>query len=706
MDIRRLEEKREELASHLAGGYSPRIKLFSITGFIAELSESGDNNLIEAYLAEFVDEYLYLLKIYEPTGLPPSVTDEIMLALNNFIHSGISWDHIEAFKAVKENLALKLAELKNSLLKGERAIRERLYFPVLEYNSDQHGETGFLEFLDIKIYKSKNGAEDKFLIVPSGEKIEKRLDDQIRDAWAAALNFVRGKSLKTETHHEVVISFDKKYGEYVGSSLGLVLTIGFIEELLSYYRAREVVKIKSGTAITGGVDADGKVQPLPSSSVITKTEVAFYSTVNYLAVPKDNDSTAAEKLSELNKAYPQRRLKIIGIESIADLLDRRNLVEINKISAAKYVSKKLYKQKYHYIVILILLAAVGFFFAKNFNNDPASLEFENHILTVKNKYGNTLWSTHIDYPDYPPNIEQRNNRTARLFDINNDGRKEVILTEESLNELQNKQDLGRVACFDYKHKLLWQYVFHDTISTRIEKFTPFYGLKIFDINDKIKDPQLLLVGQQKDFYPSPLIKLRLRDGKQVGKIFWHPGGGSGGFIKDLRGDGRQEVVATAISNGLERCVFYSIDYDKLTGTAPTTADYTFYNRKTADFNCYTILPKTDLNAYFHERFNLLGNQPLLTYDGLIYFSLTAENLGGDNSPAIGYEFDKNYNLKQIIIGDKFRVMRDSLVAEGKIKGPYTETPAYHKYLRDQIKYWNGRSFVGITEYEKTKELHK
>ena len=691
-NLLKLEEKRQEIGPILWGSISPRYKLFVLTEFIEELCKSDNKNLIEAYFAEFLDEYLALLKIYELTGLEPIKTELIISTLHKIIGYNLFNEYRDKFLLIEESLSQKFNGIKSALLENELTNSEHLYFPVLEYYTNQNGESGFLESLEIKIHKTGDKKEDIFFIIPSGEKIEKRLNDQIKSSWKVAIDFVAEKSIKISSYHEVVISFDKKYGEYVGNSLGLVLTLGFIEELLRLYQTRDIIKIKSGIAISGGVQNNGIVIPLSEKIICTKVEVAFFSTINYLVVPKENEGSAVETLSSLQLKYPKRNLKIIGVISVWDLIDRRSLINIGKTNIAVFTAKKIYKYKYSFALLLLFLFITGYFLGHNYDNNPDSLDISNNILSVKNKYGNILWQEHVNYDKKTlSNVPY----IARIFDVNNSGKNDVILTSESLNELHNKKEFGRVACFNYKHKLLWEYTFRKRIDTKVENFSPFYSLKILAINNDIHEPEILLVGQHINFYPSPIFRLRLKDGKRIGPIFWHPGGGSWGLLTKSDRNGKDELIATSISNGFERCVLYSIDYYKLKGTAPTTSNYRFLNQPIADFNQYIILPKSDLNRYYDERYNFLSSPPIITYDTLIYFSLAEEKFSNESDASLGYEFYKNLKFKDVIIGDKFRSVRDSLVAEGKIKGPYTETPAYHKYLRDQIKYWDGTKFVSI-----------
>lgn len=693
MDLKGLEAAREELASLLVGEFSPRLKLFLLSDFIDELCCLNNKNIVESYLAEFIDEYIALLKIFEPSGLEPSKVKVTLHTLQTVIDINIFTDQNHQLSSLLKSLNYRIGELEGILNGNESAGDEHIYFPVVEHSGGLHDGNGLLDSVDVKISKNINSTKDNFYIIPTIEKIEKRLNDQIRNSWNVARRYVLAKFIKISEYHDIVIKFDKKYGEYIGNSLGLTLTFAFIEELLKYYQARELVRIKAGVALTGGITGDGTVINLTEDILSAKTETVFYSTASYFVVPKEGEKTAQLKSENLLKKYPGRNLKIFGVESIYDLMDRRTLIDIKSINPIIFLGKKLKKRKFTLALIFILLVSTGYFLAKDYDDNPYSLDFSNHIMKVKNKFGNTLWQTRVNYSDLFPLQEYNINRMARIVDVDKDGRNDVILANEQFDLLKNSKDFGRISCYNYEHKLLWKYTFRDSIRTKNEKFTPYYSLNILGINNDLPEPEILLVGQHENYYPSPLIKLRLRDGKRVGDIFWHSGGGSQGFIADIDGDGKDEVVADAISNGLESCVLYSIDYDKLKGTSPTTGNYTLLNMPVADFDHYLVLPKSDLNGYYKERYNYLEGPPFITYDSLLYVGLREAQLNNVNNPGITYEFDKKFNLVQIVIGDKFRVVRDTLVAEGKIKGPFTETKEYKKYLKDQIKYWNGKKFV-------------
>ena len=323
MNAADLEITRGQLLQVLIEELSPRYKLFSITEFIQDLDKINNKNIFESYIAEFIDEYIALLKLYNPSGLEPSKTELIINTMRKIEEYGVFGSYQSEFIRIKNSLSKKLEELKAILSGEESSATEHLYFPVLEHNARENSKTGFLEFLDIKINKVSGKSEDVFFIIPSREQIEKRLNEQIKNSWMEAKKFLREKSVKITQSHEIVISFNGKYGEYVGNSLGLVLTIGFIEKLVQLYQTKDIIKIKACVAMTGGIDKEGVISPLPEEIISAKVEVAFYSNVKFLVVPQENKEYAEKILDSLKIKFPKRDLVIIGASNLDDILRQK-----------------------------------------------------------------------------------------------------------------------------------------------------------------------------------------------------------------------------------------------------------------------------------------------------------------------------------------------------------------------------------------------
>jgi hypothetical protein len=566
-----------------------------------------------------------------------------------------------------------------------------LQFPVIEKSDDDKFLFGFLETLTISISKPALLKEDVFIVIPDFGHLDNRLNLQIKSSWQFAKNYFSSSIKKSKQYHEVVVRFNKKYGIYEGSSLGIVLTIGFIQELIQFYNLRNAVSLGSNIASTGSVDDNGIIDAVGNESIQKKVETVFYSGVQKFIVPSDDLPAAGKRLSLIQKIYPERELEIIGVPSVYDLLDRRSLINIKKQNIIKWGTKKALKNKFSIAVLLLLLIVSSYFFVQDYDDNPISIDHVSVPGTglVKNKYGKTLWeiynfptpSNEISHPHYF-------NHQSRLFDVDADNKNELFLCELGID--------GTLFCFDNSGIMKWKYDYRRVVQTPKRVFSDFYRInKIIDIVNNDGTIELLAAGQESHYYPNPILKINAVTGELIDDSFWHPGGIQGALLKDIDDDGKLELVASGISNGMKSAFLFSIEYDKLNGTAPTDENYTFLNQQIADFDYYILLPKTDLSIFLTEKYNSTIDSPQIMQTANFIEVKTVEDIVGyRNYPLeINYDFSLDFSDVRITIPEGFVYKRDSLVLSGILNPPLSSTKEYNEILKKNIKRWNGSEFV-------------
>jgi len=582
--------------------------------------------------------------------------------------------------------------------KRTNEIKTKLFFPLLDLNTKGGNRFGILESITIKI--SKANRSDNFILVPSLSEIDKQLEDQIKISWFVAYGYVKNKKKNLAAYHEVIIQFDRRIGHYEGNSLGAVLTINFIIELLKFYNADYLFNIKPETALTGSIDSDGKINSITDGIIKDKVEKVFYSSISNFIIPDVNRIAAQEKLKELKEEYSKRELNLIPINNLDDLLDRRNLIDIRKqnpiVRSAKFAKK-------HWgvsLLIMLLLLFISYFYSKEYDDNPAILENVAQTLCVKNKAGKLLWTKAVYYYGHSIFQEDYLKYFQRIIDLDDDGANEVILCQEIL---ENNKEIGRVACFDKKGNLIWKYLFKDSVATKSEVLNPLYRINyVIDLYKEEKKYILLLVSSNAESFASAVFKLDAATGKRLSGTLWNAGHFNNGMIRDIDKDGEMELLMTFNNNSYERSGILAVELNKLAGTSPTTRteDYHLLNNKIAEYISYILIPNTDYNRYIHNRMNYIVSGSLVDFqdEKMIQFS-TLEDINKGNIGFINYKL--SYNLKdfEVVINSEFRVIRDTLVARGKLKLPLSDTPEYCNLLKFQILYWNGNSFVKREELE-------
>ncbi len=527
----------------------------------------------------------------------------------------------------------------------------------------------------------------------------------MEDSWEAAKQYAKKYIRKINFHHEVIISFDKRIGDYIGNSLGIALTISFIEELLSFYNAPTiVVSINYGIAFTGGNDAKGNISPVSKEIIEKKLETIFYSDINTFVIPEEDQLNAALKLKELQKDFPERKVKLIGVETFEDILNRRNLVDISKQKTIVRFYKFSKKNWASLILLLILAVVVVISGVLDLDSNPAVLDNEGYMIYVKNKNGKVLWSKKSDIDLINDFKKSEINLSQKIVDINNDGINEVILTDEDLLNTKDENDYLRVACYNNKGNLIWKYNFRDSVLTREGVPERRFKSYLIDTLTVKRTTILYLFTAHSIIYPSVVYRLNLLNGKRLKGTLWSQGHFAGALIGDFNKDGKNELVGAGINNGCERCFILSINLDQLNGQTPTLDNnYYYLNKKIAKFNQYLLLPKSDYNDYFKQRFNIIPRGNFAYQSDLNKFIFSIYEGEAENPDSFcGYTININPALNKfdIFIGDEFHVRRDSLVAKGLLKPPYTNTNAFVNILKNQVRYWNGEKFVKKEELVK------
>lgn len=683
MNIFDIERQRIEVLQDLVYCSTLRQKLFVISDYFDLLLAMKSPTLFEAYSIEFIETYISALRTYSPMYLDPAITEELLVQLNRLQQMECLSVYHKQFRLIFTSISEKLSSLRDILSGNHCEHSGKLCFPVLEIQSgtSKKIKAGFLETVTIKISKGKT--EDKFIIIPLSGSPDEKLTEQISNSWHLALSYVKRHIRRIDKFHEVIIHFDGRLGNYIGYSLGITLTFGFVEELLKYYNAPYLFHIKDNIALTGGVDRNGKILNIADDLIAEKTEVVFFSNITVLVVPFSAVQAAQKKLNDLKKLYPERDLSLSGIPDFNDLINRRNIVNIKKQNPFVRTAKLAVRHRVPSLILLMMIMAVVYNFVLVSDHNPAILVPDGKMVYIKNKFGDVLWTKPL---------EQTSPSFMRLVDIDNNGTNEILFCAESPGILKNPADFGRIACFNYEGREIWKHIFRDTISSPREVMVPSYDIRIMDIIETSGRKVLLLSTTNAPSYSSAIFKLDLVTGKRLPGTIWHSGHIGQGFLTDIDKDGESDIIACFTNNAWERSGIFGIKIRDWDTQLPSDKEYAFYNRPFEKVLFYILVPNTDYLKHQKMRNNgiLNGSVQNISRENSYAF-ITQEGPEGED----GVHYKLNYDLKNfnIVVGSDFRVRRDSLVARGILSPPLTDTKEYFDLLRSQILYWDGSKFV-------------
>ncbi|MFN3873485.1 MAG: hypothetical protein ACK4R9_10820 [Ignavibacterium sp.] len=702
----KIEEEIKRIHLISSEYYSHKLIIYNLIPLLEKIIEITNPLITEAYLTELIPTFLNSINNTTLEGISPEQLESIRNIL-----SGLS--QYEFLKKMNLNISSakekvdKWSEMLNLVLSGETDtnIEDNIQIPLLETSEQDEITLGVLENLTVKITKRKD--EDKFLIVPSEKDLEQMLDEQIKISWTLAKNYCEQFVRRIKDNHEVVIHFNRRSGLCRGNSLGLALTINFIEELLKFYNPAYIVQAQKGIAITGGLDKQGKLLPVGDEIIKLKTELVFFSTVEQLVVPKHNEFAAREKLDELKLKYPERILRVIAVEDLEDLLNRRNIVRIKKINPIVRTAKFARRNVFAVLMILLLTSLFTALLTIDLDDNPSYITLDGKKAYIKNKNGKILFN----FPFLTDNLDIDNPvLTSALFkivDIDSDGDNEIIYVADKLKENTKSREMPSIRCVDKSFNTIWSYSFLDTVYSEREMLLPPYDFTLIDTATINGRKVLLFCVNNGPSFSTAISGIELSSGIRIKNTFWGSGHTLSAIKRDINNDGQEEIVAVGIDNGFEDAVVWGIELNKLDGYRPTTKEYQIKGFKEADLIFYLRIPKQDVDKYLGIRNPSIWYYSLnfREYDKSLSFEmLTIKNPGlqliSDFIKTYIITIDSNLTVSDVVVISSFRVFRDSLVAQGKLNPPYTDTKEYKEIIKNSVLYWKNGKWVKREEWEK------
>ena len=336
-----------------------------------------------------------------------------------------------------------------------------------------------------------------------------------------------------------------------------------------------------------------------------------------------------------------------------------------------------------------------FYLFTNLDNNPAQFANEGRFLKVKNESGRTLFTKEMTFNTSVANQANLLRVSQKIFDVNKDSVNEVILCNEHVDKNDFDPLYGNyISCYDNTGKLIWRYSFKDSIKSVRGLHDLNYSILLIDADWENDIPVVYAMANNATDFPGAIFRLNAKTGKRLPGTFWNPGHFAAGKFGDFNHDGQQELIVTGINNSFEQAFIMSIDTDRLNGRAPSAEFYRLYNFDIAKLNKYILLPKTDLNNYTKQRYNMvaIGMLDYIPTTESFYFPVKEGN-GMDLIMSLYYRFNSNLTRVFINPGDEGAVSRDGLIAEGILKPPLTNTLEFVNDLIGRIKEWNGKRFV-------------
>lgn len=697
-----LDEERSKLLEKILRSSSSNARLHAYLNYFLKILSFNRPNIEEAFLTEFLEDNLNVIKRYEVWGNDPDLTRKIFEQLLTINDRPFTEDYTDDINNEITRLEKQWTEQSNILNGIENNTNDgrKAYFPVID-NEAPVNCYGLIETVTVRI--NKTDREDKFIIIPSEKEIEQRIEEQIKISWQLALTISKKYVTKHNQYHEVIISFDKKAGFYVGNSLGIALTLTFVEQILKFYNPTYIINISEGSAFTGGIDAEGNVLDTGEDVIKRKVAAVFFSNLNSFVIPKLEETYAYFALEQLKKVYPQRKLKLIPAEDIEDVLNRRDLVEVKKQKAIVRTGKFVKKNWISAIVTVFLSILFAYLFVMDFDDNPDSYFSDGNKIYVINKNGKKLQSYICFIDKYVYRNQNALKYYIKLKDIDDDGINEIFYIETEKQNSLRQTNQSMLIGIKNLNDTLWTYTFNDSVSSEREILSTDFSLSIIDFTRAGDKEAIICWAQNTTSFANAVFLIDVKTGKRICKTHWVSGHIIGGMLLDLNNDGREDLLLTGIDNGFEEAVIWGVEFDQLDGYRPTIQSYVIRDKKESKPIFYIRIPKLDYEKFMGFRssgidfgsLTYLANHNLIRFGTLSYQDRSML----DRLPLMDYQLKSNLKDFNIYVSSSFRVIRDSLVAKGFLKEPYTDTREYIELQKSNILYWKDGKWVKRNELD-------
>jgi hypothetical protein len=186
-----------------------------------------------------------------------------------------------------------------------------------------------------------------------------------------------------------------------------------------------------------------------------------------------------------------------------------------------------------------------------------------------------------------------------------------------------------------------------------------HALGVLKATEK-RPPRIVVLSQHQPWWPSQIAVLD-SNGKTISE-YWHSGGLSSMVLADLDGDGREEIIATGVSEYDHQATLVVLDPDRVFGASTEVRpDFQIHGMGVAQERLRLLFPRSDLNRALFQ-FNM-ATEPTVEH-GIV--QLTVMECITPPGCRIYYEFDKNFRLMAAYAGsDEFRSAHARFYQNGK-----------------------------------------
>ncbi|NMC43738.1 MAG: hypothetical protein GYA46_07455, partial [candidate division Zixibacteria bacterium] len=436
---------------------------------------------------------------------------------------------------------------------------------------------------------------------------------QARDSVAAARKYLSDRyGLSSKKRYRFDFAVDSTGARFTGDSLGVAFAVGAVAAVARIEVFRERLSIASFAAFSGAMTADGKLNQIDGEALKRKIRRAFHSDLTLLVIPRAHITDAWTYLSELEKAFPGRKLELVGADSLAAIASDPRLVPPERFSTPAYLARKAWHAKrsawVEYPAALLLISVLAYLILLHlrvigFDWRIDHLEVLGNRFKATNPNGKTMWESgafEFPLPQRPyDNDPKYTDKQFLPVDVDNDGKDELYFTPAIAGK---EKPPALITLYDDDGTIKWTVptcertsYSVDTILAKgaVSSYVPAHMVSIV-----LNDGEHCVLTTASASYPARTQVMLLGvDGRKISGPYLQTGHESGPpRLIDIDGDKHPEVIMSTYNRRCMRAALVVLDPTNMAGVSPPYDDSLFLSSKMnrGSQKWYVLFPQTEL----------------------------------------------------------------------------------------------------------------
>lgn len=279
---------------------------------------------------------------------------------------------------------------------------------------------------------------------------------------------------------------------------------------------------------------------------------------------------------------------------------------------------------------------------------PQSARIDGSILTVMDGNGRELWRKTFPEGFWDFYYDGRLATLTWFGDLDGDGHTEVLFLYHSAASPHSRSTT--LMCFSDRGRELWRWTPGKVLPEIAGSPATFQALLFRVTKPDARGRRRIVVASNHDpYYPNQISVLDAQ-GRMVSD-YWHSGHLDHLILADLDGDGREEIVATGISNGYRQATLVVLDLDHVWGASAEAArpEVQLHGMGTAQERVRLLFPRSDLN-----RALFMYNEAMEAAFERGRIRVPVRECDVPTWCYVWYEFDAGFQLRSVTASDQLR----------------------------------------------------